>query len=235
VGGAAAHGPLRSPSTPLTEPRGHSAYVPALGRDSLTALYDPVLRLATRERAFKQRLLDQARVADGHDVLDLGCGTGTLAVWMKQRVPGAQVVGLDGDDRMLTRARAKAARARTEVRFDQGLSFDLPYPDASFDRVLTSLFFHHLADHDKDRTIGEIVRVLRPGGEMHVADWGPGTDPVMTVLSQSIRLLDGFEPTRANFAGELPRLFEHAGLRRVQTRGHLRTVTGALAFYSAER
>jgi ubiquinone/menaquinone biosynthesis C-methylase UbiE len=210
-------------------------YVPALGRDSLTALYDPVLRLATRERTFKERLLDQARIADGDDVLDLGCGTGTLAIWIKQRAPGAHVAGLDGDDRMLAKARAKAARASVEIGFEQGLSFDLPYPDASFDRVVTSLFFHHLADRDKERTISEVVRVLRPGGELHVADWGPGTDPVMGLLSQSIRLLDGFEPTRANFAGELPMLFERGGLREVQTRGDLRTVTGALAFYSAER
>jgi ubiquinone/menaquinone biosynthesis C-methylase UbiE len=223
---------------PVNEPRGYRAesarYVPALGRDSLTALYDPVLRFATRERAFKGRLLDQARVADD-DVLDLGCGTGTLALWMKQRAPGARVVGLDGDERMLAKARAKAARAGVEISFDEGLSFDLPYPDGSFDRVVTSLFFHHLADRDKERTIAEIARVLRPGGELHVADWGPGTDPVMTMLSQSIRLLDGFAPTRANFAGELPKLFERGGLRDVQTRGHLRTVTGALAFYSAKR
>ena len=210
-------------------------YVPALGRDSLTALYDPVLKFATRERAFKEQLLEQAGIADGHDVLDLGCGTGTLAVWIKQRVPGAHVAGLDGDGRMLARARAKAARAGAEIRFDEGLSFDLPYPDASFDRVLTSLFFHHLVDEDKRRTIAEVARVLRAGGELHVADWGPGTDPVMTALSQSIRLLDGREPTRANFAGELPRLFEEGGLRRVTKHGSLRTVTGALAFYSAER
>jgi ubiquinone/menaquinone biosynthesis C-methylase UbiE len=209
--------------------------VPALGRDSLTALYDPVLRFATRERAFKERLLDQARIADGDDVLDLGCGTGTLAIWIKQRAPGARVVGLDGDDRMLAKARAKAAGAGVEIGFDEGLSFDLPYPEDSFDRVVTSLFFHHLVDRDKERTIAEVVRVLRPGGELHVADWGPPTDPAMTVLSQSIRLLDGFEPTRANLAGELPTLFERGGLRRVQTHGHLRTVTGALAFYSAER
>jgi ubiquinone/menaquinone biosynthesis C-methylase UbiE len=209
--------------------------VPALGRDSLTALYDPALKLLTRERAFKQRLLAQAALSDGIEVLDLACGTGTLAVWAKQRIPGANLVGLDGDARMLGKARAKAARARVEIQFDQGLSFDLPYPDDRFDRVVTSLFFHHLSDGDKERTISEIARVLREDGQLHVADWGPGTDPLMSALSLTIRMLDGFEPTRANFKGDLPRLFERGGLRRVQTNGHLRTVTGSLVFYSAER
>jgi ubiquinone/menaquinone biosynthesis C-methylase UbiE len=210
-------------------------YVPALGRDSLTALYDPVLKLATRERTFKERLLEQARLGPGVDVLDLGCGTGTLAVWAKQREPAASIVGLDGDERMLAKARAKGARAGVEIRFDQGLSFELPYPDGSFDRVVTSLFFHHLTDRDKERTIAEVRRVLRQGGELHVADWGEPADPFMTVLSQSIRLLDGSETTRANLAGELPWLFEQGGLRKVCTRGRLRTITGSLAFYSAER
>ena len=117
--------------------------------------------LLTRERAFKQRLLAQAALSDGIEVLDLACGTGTLAVWAKQRTPGANLVGLDGDARMLGKARAKAARARVEIQFNQGLSFDLPYPDDRFDRVVTSLFFHHLCDRDKERTISEIARVLR--------------------------------------------------------------------------
>jgi ubiquinone/menaquinone biosynthesis C-methylase UbiE len=210
-------------------------YVPALGRDSLTALYDPVLKLVTRERAFKERLLVQAGLSDGVDVLDLACGTGTLAVWAKQRTPGAKLVGLDGDSRMLEKARVKAQRAGVEIQFDEGLSFELPYPDQSFDRVVTSLFFHHLSDGDKDRTISEIARVLRQDGQLHVADWGPGTDPLMSALSLTVRVLDGFEPTRANFNGDLPRLFERGGLRHVRTNGHLRTVTGSLVFYSAER
>jgi ubiquinone/menaquinone biosynthesis C-methylase UbiE len=156
-------------------------------------------------------------------------------VWAKQRTPGAKLVGLDGDSRMLDKARVKAKRAGVEIQFDEGLSFELPYPAQSFDRVVTSLFFHHLSDRDKDRTIGEIARVLKPDGQLHVADWGPGTDPLMSALSLAVRVLDGFEPTRANFKGDLPRLFERGGLRQVQTRGHLRTVTGSLAFYCAER
>ena len=212
-----------------------SRYVPALGREWLTGLYDPVVRLTTRERSFKERLLEQARLEDGMEVLDLGCGTGTLALLAKRRRPGARLVGLDGDPKMLARARAKAAEAGLEARFDEGLADRLPYPDRSFDRVLSSLFFHHLDPAVTRRTLREALRVLKPGGELHVADWGPATDPLMAALSLSIRVLDGFEPTRDNFAGTLPEIFEAAGLVNVRMQGRMRTIYGALAFYSAAR
>jgi ubiquinone/menaquinone biosynthesis C-methylase UbiE len=194
-----------------------------------------VLRLTTRERLFKERLLNQAALHPGMEVLDLGCGTGTLAVWAKQRTPEANVVGLDGDPRVLDRARRKAGEAGLAIGFDQGLSYELPYSDASFDRVLSSLFFHHLMSEDKKRTIAEIRRVLRPGGELHVADFGAAANPLMNVLSRSIRLLDGVENTRDNFAGALPDMFGEGGLADARIRGQLSTVYGTLAFYSAVR
>jgi ubiquinone/menaquinone biosynthesis C-methylase UbiE len=208
-------------------------FVPALGYDRLTALYDPVLRLTTRERSFKQRLLHQAQLRGASEVLDLGCGTGTLAIWAKREFQEANVSGLDGDPKVLARARRKAADAGLPIRFDQGLSDDLPYPDASFDRVLSSLFFHHLERKAKERTIREVSRVMRPGGELHVADWGRPGGPAMWTLSWSIRLLDGRAPTRDNLAGALPALFERNGLEQAWLRGQMATIYGTLAFYSA--
>jgi ubiquinone/menaquinone biosynthesis C-methylase UbiE len=215
--------------------RSDSRYIPALGWDRLTSLYDPVVRFTTRERAFKERLLDQAALSDAVDVLDLGCGTGTLALMAKARAPRAGVVGLDGDPKMLERARSKAEAAGKAVRFDEGLSYELPYPDSSFDRVLSSLFFHHLDRGGKERTFAEVRRVLRPGGELHVADWGRPANPLMRVLFTTIRLVDGAEPTRENVEGALPRLIAEAGLEQAALRGSLSTAYGTLAFYSAVR
>jgi SAM-dependent methyltransferase len=210
-------------------------YVPAAGYEWLTALYDPILHLTTRERRFKERLLEQAALRAGMDVLDLGCGTGTLAIWTKERNPQANIVGLDGDPKVLGRAKRKAEEAGSNIRFDQGLSYELPYTDASFDRVLSSLFFHHLVPGDKRRTVAEIRRVLRPGGELHVADFGAPANPLMRMLSSSIRLLDGAENTRENFAGALPGLFGEGGLAEARRRGEMSTIYGTLAFYSALR
>jgi ubiquinone/menaquinone biosynthesis C-methylase UbiE len=209
-------------------------YAPALRFDLLTRFYDPLVRLTVREGAFKTRLVDQAAVTGGMDVLDLGCGTGTLALMVAEREPGACVHGIDGDPAMLDRARVKAASLGAQAEFDHGFSSDLPYDDASFDRVLTSLFLHHLDAGDKLRTLREVRRVLRPGGQLHVADWGRPGGALMTVAAQSIRLLDGDDVTRDNLAGRLPELFRTAGLADVTERGGLSTAFGTLAFYSAQ-
>lgn len=212
-----------------------TSYVPALGYSFLTALYDPVLAATTRERTFKEQLIRQANIGPGHAVLDVGCGTGTLATWIKRAVPEAEVTGLDGDFQILAIARRKAERAGVEARFDRGLSDALPYQDAAFDRVVSSLFFHHLTYDAKVRTIAEIQRVLKPGGELHVADWGAPTNGWRRLLFYTVQWLDGFETTRDNVAGRLPQMFATGGFVDVQQRGAVETVFGTLAFYSAQR
>src|ERR687891_91183 len=111
-------------------------YLPAVRFDFLTPLFDVFVRATTRERKFKQKLLDQADLTDELDVLDIGSGTGTPPILAKQRAPGLRIRGLDGDPAIIAKADRKAASAGVEIPFDEGLSYDLPYADASFDRVL---------------------------------------------------------------------------------------------------
>ena len=210
-------------------------YIPALRFHSLTRLYDPAIRLTTREETFKRRLLAQAAVSPDDRVLDLGCGTGTLAIMLKQRQPQAEVIGLDADPEILQRARAKAAAAAVEVQLDHGVATELPYESGSFDRALSTLFFHHLKPAEKGRTAAEIARVLKPGGELHVADWGRPSDPLMWALFGLVRLGDGLEPTRDNAAGRLPQIFEQAGLVNAVESDRLRTAFGTLALYRATK
>jgi len=211
------------------------SYLPALRFPALTRVYDPLICLTTRESLFKRRLLEQASPEPGQRVLDLGCGTGTLALLVKERQPAAEVVGLDADPEMLDHARSKAERAGVELRLDEGFSTELPYPDASFDLVLSTLFFHHLDLESKRRTARETARVLRKGGELRVADWGRPSDPVMAVAFLGVRLLDGFGNTRENARGELPAIFEGEGLEDAQQTDRLRTAFGTLALYRAWR
>ncbi len=211
-----------------------ASYLPALRFRALTPFFDLAAR-AVRERNFKPRLIEQAAIPDGADVLDLGCGTGTLAIELKRFVPGAEVTGLDADPQILEQARKKAERAGLEISFDEGLSTALPYKDRSFDRVLSTLFFHHLPTEDKRDTLREVARVLRPGGELHVADIGKPRDPLMALAVTPLRVFDGFEPTRANVEGRLPELFEEAGLRDAAEHRSLRTVVGNVTLYGAAK
>lgn len=210
-------------------------YVPALRYHWLTNLFDPLVALTARERTFKQRLIQQADIREGHRVLDLGCGTGTLAIWIKQRVPGALLVGIDSDQKILELAQEKTRKTGVHVVYDHGFSTNMPYENASFDRVLSSLFFHHLSHEDKVITIQEVFRVLKPEGEFHVADWGEPQNPVMRTLFYSVQLLDGFKNTRDNVQGRLPELFVNGGSEDVKVRHEMGTVFGTMTFYSGKK
>lgn len=210
-------------------------YLPAVRFDFLTPFFDVFVRSTTREHTFKRKLLEQARLKGPLDVLDLGSGTGTLAIWAKERNPALRIHGLDGDPAIIEQAKRKAQKAGADVTFDQGLSYELPYPDASFDRVLSSLFFHHLVIRDKRRTIAEIARVLRPGGELHVGDWGQPRSLPSRVGAVAIRRFDGDEPTRDNLAGRLPELFELGGLTDATERDRIAAPFGVVSLYSARK
>ena len=210
------------------------SYVPALGLRRLTSLYDPVIAATVREETFRARLLDQAALTPGDRVLDVGCGTGTLAIAAKRRHPEAVLVGVDADPTMLERARAKAAAAGVSVDFNESPAQRLPYGDGSFDRALSTLFFHHLDRGTKAEVAGELARVLRHGGTLHVADWGPPTGPLMALAFLPVRLLDGMEQTRDNVRGRLPAILEAAGFSATD-RGVLRTAVGTLAFHEFRR
>lgn len=216
----------------MSEPS-RQRYIPALGFHWLTPYYDAVVGTTTRERTFKKALIEQASLEPGHRVLDLACGTGTLAVWAKQSRPEADITGVDGDPAILSLAARKAERASVAVRFDKALSHDLPYPEAHFDRVVSSLFFHHLSWEDKRRTASELFRVLRPGAELHVADWGRPANLLMRGLFLFVQLLDGFGNTQDNVRGRLVPLFEEAGFSPVSQRSTFSTIYGTMALYHA--
>jgi ubiquinone/menaquinone biosynthesis C-methylase UbiE len=211
------------------------SYLPALRFKALTPLFDTFVSVALREGAFKQRLVEQASVPRGGSVLDLGAGTGTLAIRLKRRHAHARVTGLDADPGILAIARRKAEQAQTEIDFVEALSTDIPLPDASQDTVVSTLFFHHLDGATKRRTLAEINRVLKPGGELHVGDWGRPRDPLQAALVVPVRAFDGFGVTADNVAGRLPQLATEAGLADARVRDSLRTPLGTLELLSARK
>ena len=213
----------------------HDTYIPALRYSWLTSLYDPVIAWTTREATFKRALLAQARIQPGQRVLDLGCGTATLTIALKQISPDALVVGLDGDAAILDLALSKAQRSGVAVGFNRGLSYALPYASVSFDRVVSSLFFHHLTPADKRSTFAEIERVLKPGGQLHLADWGPPQNVLMRIAFLGVQILDGFATTNDNMRGLLPTLMRDSGLEDIHMTRQYATLFGTISLYQATK
>jgi ubiquinone/menaquinone biosynthesis C-methylase UbiE len=173
-----------------------------------------------------RRLVELAGIEPGHRVLEIGCGTGNLALRVQRTHPDAEVAGIDPDPLALARARRKAERAGLSVRWDRGKAGDLPYPDGSVDRVLSAFMLHHLDDAEKRRTLAEVQRVLRPGGQLHLVDVGGHQH------GRIGRRMQHSEHLRDNVGEGIPDRMREAGLTDVRTgeRGRLRTT-----FYRASR
>ncbi|HEU4407785.1 MAG TPA: class I SAM-dependent methyltransferase [Polyangiaceae bacterium] len=209
------------------------SFVPALGIRALTPLYDSVVRLTTRESTFKRLLVDEASVRPKERVLEVACGTGTLALLIKQAAPGAEVVGIDIDPAMLARARRKAAASGVEARFVERSVLGSLEELGHFDVALSTLFFHHLGTSEKREALANVRAALRPGGRLHVVDWGPPSSPLLAASFLAVRALDGFAPTEANVRGQLPALIKGAGFSDVTETRALDTPLGTLRFLRA--
>lgn len=210
-------------------------FIPALRFNALTRFYDPVVRLTTREQRVKKALVEAAAVPADGTVLDLGCGTGTMTRRIKQQYPAARVIGLDADPRILAIAREKASHAGVEIEFLEANAADIPLRENSVQRVVSSLFFHHLLPDLKAQVLKEVFRVLEVNGELHISDWGKPSNGLMRALFFFVQMLDGFASTRDNVAGRLPGFVEAAGARQVHNYDSYDTVLGTLRLLRATK
>ena len=166
----ARHRPSRAPEASATETKG--LILNGGWRYDLMGWFCDTFLFRGQVRELRQRTATLARLQSGDAVLDVGCGTGTLAMEVARRVGSAgRVVGVDPSTQQIARARAKAARRHVPIDFQIGVIEHLAFPDQTFNVVLSTLMMHHLPADVKRQGLAEIVRVLKPGGRLVIADF----------------------------------------------------------------
>jgi ubiquinone/menaquinone biosynthesis C-methylase UbiE len=213
-----------------------NAFTPALGRFAPTRFYDHVVAL-TRERLW--RALAAMYVAPRPDdvIVDVGCGTGSLALLLARVEPRARIVGLDPDPDVLAVARRKAHAADAAVRWRVGMGDALVelLGAGSVNTVVSSLVLHQCPVSVKRAVLASMSAVLRPGGKLVIADYGRQRTRLMRLAFRIVQLADGMEDTQPNADGALPGLMSDAGFRDVREAEVVPTVTGSISVYVARR
>lgn len=207
-------------------------YISALKFDFLTKLYDPSIKIVMPENLFKNTLIEQANILSGHRVLDFGCGTGTLTIMAKTKSPESIIIGIDVDEKIIDIAKKKIALQRLDIEIDKYDGNAMPYENESFDKVISSLVFHHLIGEQKGNTLKEIYRILKPNGEIHIADFGRPRNRMMKLISYFLQLL---EPITDNIKGLIPNYLKAAGFIDVGENKYFNTIFGTLSLYNARK
>lgn len=214
------------------QPQEPPAFTPPLGTGD-TADYDRAIRTWTREQRWRGAMLDLLAPRPGETITDVGCGTGSFAVLLKQRYPETSVIGIDPDVQALDIARDKAARAAVTIDWRQGFADILP-PDNT-DAVTSSLVFHQVPLAGKRAGMAAMYRTLKPGGRLIFCDYGRQSGLMRLLFRLTVQRLDGIEDTQPNADGVLPGLIAEAGFAEVAEHQRIHTLTGTIAIFTARK
>lgn len=211
-------------------------FTPALGHAALTPLYDAAIALMTREGRWRGALVRQIAPNSDDVILDVGCGTGSLALRIKRAAPQATVIGIDPDGEILRRARGKARHAGVAIDFEQEYANAAGrFVGRDITKIVSSLVLHQVPMTEKRAGLKAMYAALRPGGEIHIADYGLQRTPLMRSLFRQVQRLDGYENTTPNAEGVLPALLGEAGFQDVVEKALIPTPTGSISLYFGRR
>lgn len=215
--------------------RTRSSFTPALGYHWLTGLYDAIVTLTMPIARIHTRLVDILHPQADERILDFGFGTAAVSLSIKERMPDVVLTGVDIDPNVRQYALRNAERKGVPLTLDLYDGGRLPYDDATFDKVVSSLVFHHLDAATKLHCLQEIQRILKPTGILVVGDWGKPSNQFQRWLFLAVQLFDGFSTTGENLQGLLPKSLETVGFTALEEYECMNTALGTYRFYKAQR
>lgn len=210
------------------------------GRDFTPAVpllwaYDPIVAAFTREDRWRSALLRQLHPVEGDVIADVGCGTASFLALLGKTAGQAKLIGIDPDDRILLKARAKldAAGVAADLRRGYLREVDTLLSGTGVAKIVSSLVFHQVPLAEKRAGLVAMHRVLPPGGQLHIADYGLQRTRLMRSLFRMVQIVDGFEDTQPNADGRLPGLMAEAGFIDISETAVIPTATGSISVYRA--
>ena len=210
-------------------PKNEHQFIPAAGKDWMLPFYDFFTKLLGVEVSHRH-LLEQAAIQPGDRVLEIGCGTGNLTILAQKLYPFADILGIDPDPKALARARKKARKAKLSMEFRQAFTEELPFPDASFDRVLSAFMLHHIQPPAKLPALREVFRVIKPGGSLELVDFQEGDHNPPGHI--------GMRPHshgESRFHHGVVYLMQEAGFASPTEVDHQTNILGRIVYYRAKR
>ncbi|OGO78980.1 MAG: methyltransferase type 11 [Clostridiales bacterium GWB2_37_7] len=210
-------------------------FIPALKFQWLTKYFDFFLNYTMPEKRLKLELIKQAKLSEAKYVLDFGCGTGTLAMMIKSLHKQVRIFGVDVDKKILEIAQKKLDVADLDINLSLYDGLTLPYESKSFDKVLSSLVFHHLNREKKINALKEIYRVLKDDGELYILDFGKAPNILVRILFMFWQIFDGFSNTNDNILGLIPNIAIEAGFSKATETKKTMTFFGPLSYYTVKK
>jgi len=217
------------------EKSSRNEFTPPLGHKALTPFYDTAVAIFTREGAWRAHLVEVLAPQPGDVILDIGCGTGSLAHFIHRASPAATYLGLDPDEAAVNIAKERSSKAALPAQFivrffDGSETVDGEPPN----KILTSLVLHQTPLEEKRRIIKRAYDLLPQGGVFIIADYGAQRSALMRfVFRWTVQALDGVADTQPNADGILPEILSETGFASVTETAAFTTPSGSISVLRA--